>query len=184
MVEGCGKPIKYVQVPPDNRDVMRLRRGEEVKVGTSVMVVESALYAADRVTVYRARVTDEMVRKIRSAAKSLGKRPSRITSRFGRFRKPAKKAAALLGALALLGMCRHSYTTIHSPLNLPTFAISDIMGLFGRTESARRWLGEKQTCRQVSSSIAQEKNLVPTPSSQPPSNMECAQRKVTGLLRR
>lgn len=54
----CGQQIKYVQVPPDNRDVMRLRKGEAVKIGNTTVLIEGALYAADRATVYRARVVD------------------------------------------------------------------------------------------------------------------------------
>lgn len=61
--EGCGQPIKYIQIPPDYRDVMRLRRGEAVQISGVTVVVERALYAAERATVYRAKVVDNINRR-------------------------------------------------------------------------------------------------------------------------
>lgn len=60
--EGCGRPIKYVQVPPDNRDVMRLKRGEALQVAGVTVVIEKALYATERATVYRGKVADNITR--------------------------------------------------------------------------------------------------------------------------
>lgn len=53
----CGRPVKYVRMTPDLRDVMRLGYGEGIHLGQVEVSIERALYASQRVTVYRGRVT-------------------------------------------------------------------------------------------------------------------------------
>jgi tetratricopeptide (TPR) repeat protein len=52
----CGKPIKYLRMTPDLRDVMRLGCGEVVQIAHTEVRVDRALYSSQRVTVYRGQV--------------------------------------------------------------------------------------------------------------------------------